>query len=246
MIAPLLSDQFHVVAYDLSGSGDSGWRERYSSELFAREALAVADAAGLGPRPSIVGHSFGGMVALESGHMFGADLAGVVMVDFTIQPPHTSDAMVEAFNRKMSLPVRPTRVYEDRQAALSRFRLVPEQECSNPFLISYLAEHSLREVEGGWTWKFDPGMFSHLDRADRNDGKHTLLNLKCPAAFIMAEQSLDYSTQSVEFTREITQGVIPMFHVPGTRHHLMLDDPIAVTMALKGVLSAWTAGAPPR
>ena len=29
-VAPFLADQFRVVAIDLSGNGDSGWRERYT------------------------------------------------------------------------------------------------------------------------------------------------------------------------------------------------------------------------
>ena len=29
-VAPFLADQFRVVALDLSGNGDSGWRDRYT------------------------------------------------------------------------------------------------------------------------------------------------------------------------------------------------------------------------
>lgn len=239
MIAPMLCDQFHVVAFDLSGSGDSGWRERYSAAQFAGEVMAVASSAGMVPRPYVMGHSFGGVVALEAGHQYGEDLAGVVLVDFTIQPPGETDRIIEAYDQKMAAPVRPTRVYTDRTTALGRFRLVPEQPCSNPFLVQYLGEHALREVEGGWTWKFDPGMFQHLDRGDRNEGQQKLLGLSCPAAFIMAETSQDYSRRSLEFTREMTAGIIPMFEVPGTRHHLMLDEPVGVAMAIKGVVAAW-------
>ena len=76
-VAPFLADQFRVAAIDLSGNGDSGWRERYSGELFAREVMAVCDAAELGERPFVVGHSFGGFVTLEVGHHFGDQLGGI-------------------------------------------------------------------------------------------------------------------------------------------------------------------------
>ncbi|MDA0791252.1 MAG: alpha/beta hydrolase [Proteobacteria bacterium] len=241
MIAPMLQDQFHVVAFDLSGSGDSGWRKRYSAVQFASEVMAVAASARMAPRPFVAGHSFGGLVALEAGHLHGAGLSGVVLVDFTIQPPGETDSVLEAYDQKMTAPVRPTRVYPDKASALGRFRLVPEQPCQNPFLVTYLGKHALRQVDGGWTWKFDPGMFRHLDRGDRDQGQQKLLGLSCPAAFIMAETSDDYSMRSVEFTREITAGIAPMFDVPGTRHHLMLDQPVAVAMAIKGVLTAWHA-----
>jgi pimeloyl-ACP methyl ester carboxylesterase len=239
MIAPMLSDQFHVVAFDLSGAGASGWRIEYSSAVFASEVMAVAEAAGLRADPFVVGHSFGGMVALEAGHLFGADLGGAIMVDFTVSPPGDKDVLAEMRAERANAPVRPTRVYEDRDAALARFRLVPEQACDNPFLVSYLAEHSLREVEGGWTWKFDPGMFSHLNRSEDKTGAEKLRGLACPAAFVMAEQSLDYSPAAAVFTEEITRGVIPYIRVPRTRHHLMLDEPVAVAMTIKSILAAW-------
>ena len=138
-------------------------------------------------------------------------------------------------------PVRPTRVYADKKTALGRFRLLPEQENKYPFLIDYIAQHSLREVEDGWTWKFDPGMFRNLNMDDFSGVSQTekLLSLKCPSAFIMAAESLDYPVEAAAYTREITQGIIPMFDVPGTQHHLMFDEPVAVAMAIKGILMTW-------
>jgi pimeloyl-ACP methyl ester carboxylesterase len=239
-IAPLLADQFHVVALDSSGSGNSGWRDEYSGAQFAREVMAVATAAGI-TRPYVAGHSFGGFVALETGHLYGADLGGIILLDFTIHPPARADEFAELRRQRHSQPVRPTRVYPDKAAALARFRLVPEQVCKNDFIINYLAEHALRQVEGGWTWKFDPGMFRNLvmDTEGSLSRTDALLGLKCPSAFIMAEHSLDYSPQSRTYTEKLTDGVIPAMTIPCTRHHLMFDEPLAVAMAMKGLLLAW-------
>ena len=76
-VAPYLADQFRVAAFDLSGNGLSGWRRTYTGELYAEETWAVCQAAALGARPLVVGHSFGGFVALETGHRYGVDLLGV-------------------------------------------------------------------------------------------------------------------------------------------------------------------------
>ena len=239
--APLLANHFRVTAMDSSGAGDSGWRAEYSGAVFAEEIMAVADAVGLGKRPYIVGHSFGGFATLEAGHCFGKQLGGIVMVDFTVYPPHFHDEFREMREQRKSEPVRPTRVYPDKETALSRFRLVPEQSCKNPFVIDYIAERSIREVDGGWTWKFDPGMFRNLSMDEESgvDAKDKLLNLNCRSAFIMGEQSLDYSQESLDYTRNITQGLIPMFEVPCTHHHLMFDEPIGLAMAIKGILLTW-------
>ena len=86
-VAPLLADQFRVVALDSSGNGDSGWRERYSGELLAAEVAAVCEAAALGPAPFVIGHSFGGFTVLETGHHYGGQLGGLIFMDFTVAPP---------------------------------------------------------------------------------------------------------------------------------------------------------------
>lgn len=239
MIAPLLCDQFHVVAFDLSGSGGSDWRDQYSNQVFAREVLSVARAAGIRGRPSVVGHSFGGLVALEAGHRYGSSLGGIILADYTVSRPEESNILADYADDAASSPVRPTRIYTDRSSALARFRLLPEQPCKNSFLVRYLAGHSLREVEGGWTWKFDPGMYSNLKLAGDLSEAEKLQDLKCPAAFIMAEQSLDYPPAAAAYTEEVTRGVLPHFRIPETHHHLMLDEPVALAMAIKGILLSW-------
>ena len=84
--APFLADRFRLAAIDLSGNGNSGWRERYTGKGFADEVWAVCEAAQLGERPIVVGHSFGGFVALETGHYYGANLGGILFMDFRGTP----------------------------------------------------------------------------------------------------------------------------------------------------------------
>src|ERR1700749_511873 len=59
-IAPLLAADRRVIAMDLSGHGDSGRRETYNFDAWAREVLAVAADAGLDAPPVVIGHSMGG------------------------------------------------------------------------------------------------------------------------------------------------------------------------------------------
>jgi len=241
MVAPFLADHFRVAAMDFSGAGDSGWRDAYSGAQFAREVMGVARAAELGAKPYVVGHSFGGSVTLETGYLFGAQLGGIITLDFTIASPAQADEFAEFRRQRRAEPVRPTRVYADRAAALARFRLMPEQTCQYPGIVAHVGQNGIRAVEGGWTWKFDPGMFKHLtmEAPGDPDRKTKLLEMACPVALIMAEQSLDYSQSSLAYTRELTDGVIPMLTIPNTSHHLMFDEPLAVTTAIKSLLLAW-------
>lgn len=234
-VAPFLADQFRVASMDLSGNGDSGWREKYTGELYAREVKAVCEAAELGEPPFLVAHSFGGFVALETGHHFGGELGGIIFGDFTVRPPE--DYTEWGGRRDEQGPAKPTRVYEDLETALGRFRLMPEQPCQHPYVVDYIARQSLREVEGGWTWKFDPAMFDYLEMGREQRDK--FVDLKCRSALILGEYSQDGGAQSAPYMKEISGGYLPIFVIPGTWHHFMFDEPIATVTAIKAILLEW-------
>jgi pimeloyl-ACP methyl ester carboxylesterase len=236
-VAPFLADQFRVAALDCSGNGDSGWRERYSGDAFAKEVWAVCQAAELGENPFVIGHSFGGFVALETGHHFSEHLGGIIFMDFTVAPP---DQYLEWGLRAEGEEVQPRRqlrVYEDKATALGRFRVIPEQPTTHQCVLDYLAEHSLKSVEGGWTWKFDPGLFDHLEMG--TDQRDKFARLACRSAVILGEDSQDAGAFFADYMAEITGGKLPIFKIPGTYHHLMFDEPIAVSMATKAILLDW-------
>ncbi len=235
-VAPFLADQFRVVALDLSGNGDSGWRERYSGEVFADEVWAVCQAAQLGPQPLVVGHSFGGFVALETAYKYGANLCGVIFADFTVSPPEQYTEWGQRAERE-GKQRRATRVYGDLETALGRFRLLPEQPCQHPYVIDYVARQSLREVPGGWTWKFDPALFDHLEMGAAQQEK--FLRLACRAALILGQHSDDSGAQSASHMATITEEILPVIEIPETYHHMMFDEPLAMTMAIKATALAW-------
>ncbi len=84
-IAPLLAVGRRVVALDLSGHGDSGHRDAYGLDLWARETLAVAADAGIGGPAIVIGHSMGGAVALRAAGLYSSLLAGAVAIDTFVQ-----------------------------------------------------------------------------------------------------------------------------------------------------------------
>lgn len=236
-VAPFLSDQFRVVALDSSGNGDSGWREKYTGELLANEVAAVCEAAELGPKPFVVGHSFGGFTVLETGHYHGQDLGGLIFMDFTTAPPEQYVEWGLRAEREGVEPGRKTRVYEDKATALGRFRYVPEQPVKHPEVLEYIAGKSLRQVEGGWTWKFDPALFDYLEMGI--DQRDKFAALPCRSAVILGEESQDEGAFYADHMAAITGGKLPIFKVPGTYHHLTFDEPIAVAMAIKALCLEW-------
>ena len=238
-VAPYLARKYRVAALDLSGNGASDHRERYSGAQLADEVWGVCEAAQLGERPFVIGHSFGGFVALETAHRHGDRLAGVIFNDFTVRPPEDYVEWGRRAEREGRTEPRRLRVYEDLDTAVGRFRLVPEQPPLHPTVHRWLAEQSLKRVEGGWTWRFDPGLFDHLEMGI--DQRDKFAGLVCRSGVVLGEHSADDGARSGPYMREITQGLLPILTVPDTHHHMMFEEPLALTMAFEGLVDAWIA-----
>ena len=235
--APFLADRFRLAAIDLSGNGNSGWRERYTGKGFADEVWAVCEAAQLGERPIVVGHSFGGFAALETGHHYGTMLGGILFMDFTVAPPEESMEWGLRVEREGVEPGRKLRIYDDFETALGRFRFIPEQPGVHPEVLKHLGTYGLKQVPDGWTWKFDPGLFDYLEMG--KDQHDKLMALPCKTALMLGEQSEDEGALYGDHMLRASGGTLPVITVPGTYHHLMFDQPIAVASSMKLLLLEW-------
>jgi pimeloyl-ACP methyl ester carboxylesterase len=230
-IGPLLADSRLVVAIDLSGHGDSDRRESYSLDRWAREVLAVAGDAGIATPPTVVGHSLGGLVTLRAAALFGSGIEGAVVIDSPIREmsPEEHAAMEHrAFGG--------LRVYPSKEAILARFRPVPDQP-----VLGYIADHvaatSIREAEGGWTWKWDPAIFG------RQVPPTLLTRLDCRVALFRAEHGM-VSTEMSDVMYDRLGRVAPVIEIPAAGHHVMLDQPIALVAAIRTLLSGWDHSVP--
>ena len=237
-IAPFFTEHYGVAAIDLSGMGDSGHRETYSSETFVNEVISVCSDAGFGDKPIIVGHSFGGFVALKTGLASGNKLTGVVLVDSPVRPPDYDWERVP----KLS-PIRTKQRYPTFEAALARFRLVPQQPCENQFILDYIARHSLINVDGGWQWKFDDQLFRdfHIGNLSAD-----LSHLACRMAVIYGEQSQLFSREVVDYMFKVLDRSVPFVAIPEAHHHLFLDQPLAFVASLRTLLAEWRHSRPHR
>lgn len=249
-LAPLFARDHRVVALDLSGHGDSDRRATYRAGTWAREVLAVAEAAGGTGRPLVVGHSMGGFVAMVAAAEHGPELAGAIVLDSPVTRP---DPETEEGRRARRGMFRQPKIYPSLTDALDHFHLVPPQPVRHPWLVDHVARHSLREVAQGWTWKFDPAVFAEREGPNHpSEYAPKLAAAACRLAFVHGERSSIVDDKVVGYVRELVAGSpaaaagVAIVEVPDAHHHLLLDEPLATVTAIRTLLAAWSpVGTPP-
>jgi pimeloyl-ACP methyl ester carboxylesterase len=231
-IAPLLAADRAVIAIDLSGHGDSGRRASYSFDAWAREILAAVADAWVAEPPVVIGHSMGGIATLRLASLFGSRIEGAVVIDSPLRDPAPEE---QAARRQRAF--RQLRVYPTREAIIARFRPVPDQP-----VLGYIADHvaatSIRQVEGGWTWKWDPAVFNN-----REVPTAPLSRLECRAALFRAEHGILSAEMSDRIYDRLGR-VAPVIEIPVAGHHVMLDEPVALVAVLRTLLSDWDHSRP--
>lgn len=227
-IGPHLADHHRIIAIDLSGHGDSGQRERYSLETWAAEVVAAAAAESDRP-PVLFGHSMGGFVALTAARDHGERLRAVAAIDSPVR--EISPEAKEWMNSNASVPEHTIR--PEREAILARFRTLPLDDANIDFVHRHIAEESIKQVDGGWVWKFDPRIFLSTRMEPE-----ALAGAACDVALIRGERGMA--------TRDITDNIrerlgrdVPVVLIPDAGHHIMLDQPIAMIAVLQTLLSQW-------
>jgi pimeloyl-ACP methyl ester carboxylesterase len=230
-IAPILAEDYRVAAFSLSGMGGSDHRDRYAIPLYAEEAFAVAAWAGLfeaGP-PVFAGHSYGGRVSLQAAAgPRGGELRAALTLDTLISPPD-----LKFGGRPFGENVR---TYETLEAAVDRFRLVPPQPCDNQFILDYIAPRSLKRVEAGWTWCFDPQLWN---KVEDHQTVEDLRAARAPVGLVWGARSRLMAPVITDYIRANAPQGTPIVIVPEAHHHLMLDQPLALVSALRGLLAGW-------
>jgi pimeloyl-ACP methyl ester carboxylesterase len=223
-IAPFLLERFRVVALDFSGMGDSGGRaeERY---LFTQDILGVIEHADLG-RAVLVGHSFGGgrVLRMCADHPEYVDRA--VIIDTYVNVPELERRVLPRWVARLKI------VYPTLEAALARFRLVPEHNCAAPYIIDYIARHSIKQVPGGWTWKFDENFRPHPMEPDWQE----VSSINVPLVFMYGELSVAVSAERIAAVAKYSRHGRAPVAIPGSHHHVMLDQPLALVAALRAIL----------
>ena len=228
-VVPVLARKHKVVTLDLAGHGGSGGtREAWTIEAFGGDAKAVVDELGL-DRVILVGHSMGGLVAVETARLISTRLAGLVSTKLAGLVPVDILLDVEELMKpeEVAAYLKPFRA--DFKAAAENFirdyMFVPS---SDPVLI----ERIVTQVQAS-----QPEMaVAALEAAWKYDARAGLREIKAPITAINAEKFLT--------NREANRRYAPQFDaviMTGVGHYLMLEDPARFTKLLLGVVNDMSA-----
>ena len=163
--AEVLRDDYHVVAMDHRGHGDSDWVSdgNYRSNDMVYDLAQLIHQLNVGP-VTIVSHSMGGNVALRYAGVFPDMVKKIVAIEgLGLSPEHQAQVrstrypqrFAEWIQKKRSASGRIPRKYETIEAALAR--MIEENSYLTQEQARHLTVHGInRNEDGSYSWKFDP------------------------------------------------------------------------------------------
>ncbi|MSQ08766.1 MAG: alpha/beta hydrolase [Dehalococcoidia bacterium] len=187
-----LRHKYHCIALDLRGHGDSAWSPtgEYGLGSFVSDTEAFVN--GLGLRSlAVCGLSMGGRTAYT---FAGQNPARVRALIVTEAAPES----LEAGRRSVSDFTAPAE-FDDFEHIVARVlaynpRRTPEQ-------VRGSLRNSVRQrPDGKWAWKWDPAVRSSRSSApyEPKSQWEALSNVRCPALFVIGEQSDMISNRTVQ------------------------------------------------
>jgi pimeloyl-ACP methyl ester carboxylesterase len=227
-VTPALVGRFHMIALDQRGHGESEWARppAYATENFAADLLGVLDAFGW-RRVALVGHSMGGHNAMSFSAWHPDRVSALVIVDSRPSIP------VDRLDRLRTRGMVALRPYPTREAAAASFRLLPRETVADPTLLAHLGRSGVVERDGQWVYRFDPASNGQRQPVDA----WTLVDrITAPTLVVRGELSPNFTREMADKLRAAIPGAA-YTEIPGSYHHLVLDNPTAFVQAVDPFLT---------
>lgn len=234
-IAPLLVDDYYLVALDFTGMGDSDYRYDYTAALFTDEIVAVMEASGMSGG-TVVAHSFGGYISIKTTVRHPHKITRLILVDAAIRTPEE-----QTKSEEKAIMGSGDTLFTDVETARRRFRLQPPQPCDNTYILDYIARRSIMRVDNGWTWKFDEDLRPSLAASVGHNNSHSsnmddFKAIDCPLGLIRGSKSSLCEKHTVAYMQSLRHQAFPVTVIEGAHHHLFLDKPLEFVAALRVML----------
>jgi pimeloyl-ACP methyl ester carboxylesterase len=198
-VARDLRRDFHVVAPDLRGHGDSQWAigGMYAVADFVLDIANLIEALGE-KEILLVGHSLGGAISLMYAGIYPERVRKLVAIEGLGPPPALlerlrdrtpSQRMREWIDQMRGLAARQPRRYATIDDAAARMR--EENEFLSDEQAHHLTIHSVnRNEDGTFSWKFDNYVRSFAPyRFDVDDMRALWAHIECPTLLVRGADS---------------------------------------------------------
>jgi len=229
LIGPELADDYHPLALDQRGHGDSEWSAdwAYGSRHYVSDLHELIAQWPFGA-PVLIGHSMGAHNALVYATRYSDTLRGVVIIDATADYPQ------RAVDLLRTLADRHVAKFASLAAACAKFRLLPRETLAAPEVLARVAHHSFKQnAEGSWTHKLDRRTLIR----EMIQGFPDLPNIHCPALIVkvtkspvLARSAADQMAAAMPNARVV--------EIADSYHHVILDNPTALVAALRNFLES--------
>ena len=232
--APYMTDDWHVVALDTRGCGDSDWsKEGYSVQSFAADVGQLALVTGLYPF-DYYGHSQGSRVGMALGAYYGHLVGHLVLGDYGPLPDPSPHGQETASRRAQAGGRERPRGFFSPQMAFDWHR--EQDETSSDQEIWRALRHTYRtNWDGILVPKTDPEMRWLLGRTALKEGPFLwdcVGRISCKTLVLRGETStvLDRA-QAVRMVDTIPDDRGQLAEVTGVGHGLH-DEDMAATVGL--------------
>ncbi len=163
-VAEALRDQYHIIAPDLRGHGDSQWMVggSYNQIDYVYDIAQLLRQTQKGP-VTIIGHSLGGSISLLYTGLYPENVCKLVAIEGMGPPPQMIKARIEQpMENRLNLWVDELRKLSGRvpRRYASLEEAYERMQTENPHLTEAQARHltihgSNQNEDGSFSWKFD-------------------------------------------------------------------------------------------
>ena len=227
-----LRDEFHCVALDQRGHGDTDWAPDadYSIGAQREDIRGFADRLGL-DRFVLVGQSMGAINGLAFAVTHPERLSALVMIDAGPEVRRRGSSRIREF---VNGGAKPETLEEIIERALA---FNPRRD---PQILRRSLMHNLRrQPDGSWSWKYDRSRFQRLDHdthlAERRRLADNLANVTCPALVVRgAESDVFHQDDAERLAKNFPDG--RQITIAQAGHTVQGDNPTDLVAALREFL----------
>ncbi len=233
-VAQVLRKDWHVIAPDLRGHGDSAYSPSgdYSMSAYVYDLAQLIHRQGLAP-VRIVAHSLGGNIALRYAGLYPEAVTKLVAIEGMGPSPAMVARRAETpiherlgrwIDDQRSVAGRMPRRYASIDEALARMQA--ENTHLTPVQARYLTVHGVSQNEDGtYSWKFD-NYVRGMSPADisLDDQQALWARITCPTLLVYGRESWASNPEQDGRIRHFNQARVVSFEQAGHWvHHDRLD-----------------------